>query len=287
MTNSITTIIYSYKGKLLLDVIENLLKLSSGKYEIKVIVFDQNPLLRDQLLNNNSITYHHIFWDWIHSPLLYKDNVIKNINTKYTMLLSDNVLLSDNWDTKFIDFIDNQNIIISGNHDCKLEQDNLFYLKKNSNDIDNFTLTQYIDRSLIFCHTALIQEITYPNYLKFFGEEEVLSAEFFTFGSDIFACPTKTYTVVGDSTIKNLYVPFSLNHNYNEAIKLVKTGINSFSNLTNKKRSIGDFISFHNNIFKNLKPLPFYTNDVNYHPEQLDFEKIDARRFVARTRAIR
>ena len=283
--SDITVVIYSYKGKLLKDVVNNLFINLSNDNSIDIIILDQHPFMRSNIFEKQNVMYHHIFWDWIYGPCVYKNNTIKNIKTKYTLLLSDNILLSKNWDTSLINFI-NKDIVISGNHKINLTNNNLFYLSKNEIPDSGFYLNQYIDKSFIFTETQNLLDISYPNYLKYNGEEEALSIKLFTHGKDIYSCPTNLYTKIGENTIETLYVPFSINHNYNEVIDLLNTGQNKFDSILNLKRSIEDFNFYHNNIFKQMKKLPFYTNDVEYSPDNLEFNKIDARKFVARTRAI-
>lgn len=286
MMNKITVIIYSYKGKLLKDTVDNLIKSSYNANNIEVVVLDQHPLMRAELFKNMNVMYKHIFWDWIEGPCFYKNVTLSNINTQYTLILSDNIVLSDNWDQVFIDFVGSSKNIISGNNNITLEQNDLFYVKKRLSQIDNFTLTQYIDRSLIFAQTETLNSIQYPNYLKYNGEEESLSVQAFVKGSDIFACPTRMYMKVGEDSITQIYTPFSVNHNYNEVLDLLNYGNNSYLIFEKTPRLLSDFNNFHNNIFNKLKKLPFQTNDVSYSPQNLDFNGIDARKFIARTRAI-
>jgi len=284
--SDITVIIYSYKGKLLKETVDNLIKTSSKNISTDIIILDQHPLMRFEMFKDLNVMYKHIFWDWIDSPCKYKKEVLNNINTKYTMILSDNIILSESWDQNFIDFVKDSKKIISGNHNLTLENDGLFYIKKNMSDISNYYLTQFVDRSLIFGNTDLLKSINYPNYIKYNGEEECLSIQFFTNGIDIYACPTQTYTQIGLPTIGNIYTPFSINHNYNEIIDLLILGKNKYVSLNNLIRSIEDFNNLHNNIFNKIKKLPFQTNDVEYLPQNLNFNNVDARKYIATTRAI-
>ena len=94
------------------------------------------------------------------------------------------------------------------------------------------------------------------------------------------------YSYSGPRTLETLYVPFSINHNYNEAIELLQTGKNNFHSIIGREKTIKDFSEYHNFDFNLLHKLPFCTNDVEYDPEKLNFNKVDARRYVATTKAI-
>ena len=286
--NDISVIIYSYKGKMLKDVINSLRSNSSGSHRISVKVIDQNPIKRKELFEEQlSCTYSHMFWDWINSPIGYKKFMIQESTEEYVLLLSDNILVGKDWDKKLIDFVSNKNAVVSGNSKARLYQEGHFFIKSQPDLSDEYRLSQFVSRDFIFGRRSIFtDQIHYPEYLKYNGENEVISIEMFTSGIDIFSGPSSLYISIGQNTLDELYVPFSVNHNYNEAIRLIKSGVNKFASVQNRPRSIDDFNMFHNNIFLNISELPFLTNDVDYDPQNLNFNSVDARRFVARTKAI-
>lgn len=287
MMNEIDVVIYSYKSRYLQDTLRSLYANSSGKRKVGVKVIDQHPLDRKiQFEENFDCLYKHVFWDWQRSPLLYKKNSIRKSNARYFLILSDNTLLSKNWDDKLIEFVSNNDVVVSGNKSISLSAKNLFYVEKKKEELLDFGLTQFIDKSFIFGSSHILKALNYPDYLKHNGEEEAISLELFTKGVDIYAAPTSLCSIVENSTIEDLYVPFSLNHNYNEVINLFQNSKNRFTDIENRTRSVNNFSDFHGFDFKQLKPLPFLTNDVEYDPNDLDFNRVDARRFVARTRSI-
>ena len=161
-------------------------------------------------------------------------------------------------------------------------------------DVFQFQLdpkTTYILLSYIsWIPNLLIAEILirmkYPEYLKYNGEEETMSLDMFSANFDIYACPTEFFYLSESPTIGNIYTPFSLNHNYNEVVTLLNTGKNKFLFLGSRERSREDFEIFHGIDLKLIKRLPFDANDVAYDPDKLDFNKVDARRFVAKTKSI-
>lgn len=285
--NSIDVFIYSYKGKNIKDVLSSLINNSSKDIELSIHLIDQHPLNRkDQLTKDYKIRYSHVFWDWQISPCLYKKDAILFSKSKYIMLLSDNVILNQNWDKELINYVDDQDIVVSGNKSIEIKAKNLFYINKEKIETNQFVITNFIDRELIFAKTDTLKKIKYPSYLKYNGEEELLSLLFYINNINIFAAPTHIYGLIGENALETYYAPFSLNHNYNEVIRIFKNYNNKYSDYSYYKDKIKNFSDYHNFDFSSLFPLPFLTNDVEYNPENLNFNKVDARKFVARTKAI-
>ncbi len=285
--NDIDVIIYSYKGKLVKDVISSVIANCSGKRKINVVLMDQHPLVREKLFADfPNLYYNHIFWDIQVSPLFYKNDAVNHSKSKYILILGDNVLLNKDWDEELINFVVKTNAVVSGNKKVSISHDSLFYLKKSLTESESFALTNFIDRDFIFFEKDNFKKFAYPTYLKYNGEEEALSLSVFASGTDIYCSPSQTITKVGKSTIEELYVPFSINHNYNEVVQLLHTGSNSFNDGSSWSRSVKDFSDFHKIDFLNINSLPFQTNDVSYDPANMNFNSVDARRFVARTKAI-
>lgn len=287
MTSDIDVFVYSYKGKFLKDVLGSLLANSTGKRKINIILVDQHPLYRGKVFSEFSkLQYNHVFWDFQTSPTFYKKDIVERSNAKYIMILGDNVLLSKDWDDTLISFVDLNNCVVSGNQKVSISQEPVFYLKKIYSESDTFSLTNFIDRDFIFFNKNKSKILNYPVYIKYNGEEEALSLNIFTSGTDIYCSPKNTFSKVGISTLEELYTPFSINHNYNQVVQLLKSGLNNFTNLSNRARSVEDFCIFHGIDVDQINILPFQTNDVEYDPADMNFNSVDARRFVARTKAI-
>lgn len=287
MTSDIDVVIYSYKGKLIKDVISSLMTNSTGKRKINIILVDQHPLNRVKVFSEfSNLYYNHVFWDFQTSPTLYKKDILERSNAKYILILGDNVLLSKDWDDTLTNFVDLNDGVVSGNQKVFISQEPVFYLKKIYSESDNFSLTNLIDRDFIFFNRDKVSNINYPVYLKYNGEEEALSLNIFTSGINIYCSPTSTFSKVGVSTLEELYIPFSVNHNYNQVVRLFKSELNDFVNLSSQPRSVKDFCSFHGIEADRVNFLPFQTNDVEYDPGDMNFNSVDARRFVARTKAI-
>lgn len=267
----IDVVIYSYKNKNLKRVIDSLL--SNTRSEIKINVFDQHPLDRSKNFINDKIIYKHIFWDIIQSPCEYRGSVLDSTNADYVLQISDDVLVSPGWDLEMIDFIKNNNYVISGNQSVEMVKSDKFSLLPIRIKSNEHKVTNYIDRNFIFASTENWNSFEYPYYLKYNGEEEMLSLEFFLAKKDIYQAPTRIYEDINLRTLDNLYVPFSKDHCYN----LVVESINSRGS---------EFLAYHNLGGLRLAPLPYQTNDVSYNPYNLEFQDIDARKFISKTKAI-
>lgn len=281
--SNISVIIYSYKGKILKEIVENLINKSSKENHISISIFDQNPLLReDGFRGFKNTSYRHIFWDHITSPIKYKDQVISESTSDFILILSDNILLGENWDKQLIDNIKNDSMVISGKNKPVLSYYNIFSLIAKTRDSESFELSNYIDRDLIFGKTKTLKQIKLPTYLKYNGEEETISIEYFCNGIDIYSCPGQFYSNVGEHTLKKLYTTFSKDHNYNEFVNLFKFENNRYTDIKNKIRSIDDFCSWHNLDRAYLKPLPYPDTDVSYDPHNMIFDEVDAKKFMTK-----
>jgi hypothetical protein len=288
--SSINVYIYSYKSKALKDVVDNLIANKSGKHSISITISDQNPIDRSATFRKDSGVdfYQHIFWDWIYGPAVYKARVIHNNMSDYMLIISDDVMLSKDWDSNLVDFVGDKDIVVSGNYRPELEIDKLFFIKKIKHFENEYVKTNMIDRNLLFANKKIVWKLRYPEYLKYHGEEESLSIGLFCMGFDIYSAPESLYRDMNVRTIENTYAPFSLLHNYNLAVDLITTGKNRY---TDTKligdRKIQEFYDFFDFDFKKLKRLPFIKDDVLYDPESLAMNKISAERYVATTKAIR
>lgn len=280
----IDVFIYSYKGKNLLDVIKNINKTSSSK--IRITVLDQHPINRSNLFEIDNVIYKHIVWDMQSQPNKYKSSFIKKSTSEYVLIISDNIILENGWDKKFINFIKDDNII-SGSGNVKLYSKNLFYLDKEILPTSDFTITNYINRDFIFAKSSTLKSLDYPFYIKFNGEEETISLIAYSSGIDIYSAPSFLYKKYDQLKITEIYAPFSLNHNYNEAISLLLTGKNKFQTLKDVGK-ISDFENFHGIRFKDvLNPLPFIDNDVEYNQYASHFGRMGGKKFVEKVTKVR
>jgi len=282
--NRVDIFIYSYKGKMLDDVISGIF--SDKTVQSRIFIFDQSPLFKDRLTKRFSIYYNHIFWDVPTSPSNYVCDFIDATEAEYTMIMSDNIILSSDWFSKLSEFCTSNNAVISGNMETTIKIDGLFYLQKEFKESDRFELNNFIDKDFIFGRSELIKGINYPRYLKYNGINETLSMDLFSRGTEVYSCPTNTYAKSGKNTLETLYTPFSINHNYNYVVELMHHGKNKFIDINKNINTVGDFEKFHSVHLKSINYLPFQVNDVEYDPYSLEFQNADSRKFIDRTRVI-
>jgi len=298
LPNPINVIIYSYKNKNLKNVVANLVERSSKKNKIFVKIFDQSPLTKwDQFgfYNENAlekweyfenfqdVNYSHIVWDKIKSPCKYKNDIISQSQYSYTLLLSDNIYLSQDWDEYLLKNLKDKQSIISGKNKITLSNDGLFYLKKEEETTDSLNQTYFVSRDLIFGHTSTLQQIGYPWYMKYYGEEETLSLLYYSNHIKVYSCPDSFYNKDEVDTLEYLYTTFSKYHNYNEMIDLFKKQKNKYEDIG--KPLMGDAASFfgkHKINIDELNYIPFPLNDVEYDPDASLFTDIDSKKFMTK-----
>lgn len=278
----IDAIIYSYKNKNLKRVAEALL--SNTINNIKIYIFDQHPLDRSHMFDDARISYRHVFWDTIQSPCERKGNLVNMSNADYILQISDDCIVSKGWDQLLISFINGKEIVVSGNNKIKLENSNKFFLKTNKVPSDDFELSGYIDRNFIFASNNVWNSAPYPYYLKYNGEEEMMSLNLFRSGNNIYSAPSSLYTDLKIRTLENIYVPFSKDHNYNMVVEALT--IKDPEEHMHFEKSLAEFLEFHGISNLSLNKLPYSTNDVAYNPYGLQFQNIDARKFISNTKAI-
>jgi hypothetical protein len=278
----IEAILYSYKNKNLKLVVDTLL--SKTKNEIFINVFDQNPIDRSKNFLDPKIKYTHIIWDRIDSPNEKRVGCIDESEADYILQISDDCLVSDSWDIDLINFIDKKDSVVSGNEFVKLFKNDLFFLGKECSPSKSFQKTNYVSRNFIFSKSEVWKTVQYPYELKFNGEEELLSLNFFKKGFDIYCGPSTLYTDLKLRTLEHIYVPFSKDHNYNTFVEQLSGAKSKVS--VGVQRTSADFLNFHNLSGLTLLPLPYPTNDVLYDHYGLDFQDVDARKFISGTKSI-
>lgn len=255
----IRVIIFSYKNKNLEAVVKSVVENATNPLCIDVI--DKNTIdRRDTFSKYKDVSYQYQMWTRVDSPTEYKAAKIGGGEFEYFLIISDDVILKEKWDTDLITMCKN-NAIISGQGKSYLYNKNKFYLGKTDSSTSSLTLNNFIDRNLIFGSAKTFAKISYPIDVKYFGEEEILSINAFCEGIDIYALPTGFYEDLKVRTIENIYTPFSKQHNYNKFIDLINDL--EFGNV----RCVKDFIEYHRIETSNIHKLPFQRNDVAYDNE--------------------
>ena len=246
------------------------------KNEIFIVVFDKHNLNRKNLFSDsaykNKVEYKHVVWDEIKSPIDYKKEILYNSNSEYFLSISDDVIVSKNWDEESISFLKTKDAVLSGSGHLALEKKNLFFFKQLRKNSLSFNKTNFIDKNFIFCRTGILKG-TYPNNLKYFGEDEMLSLNLFNKNTEIFSLPSGLYKDLLVRSMENSYTTLSLEHNYNLVIEEYKKAPEEFLVACGIGRD-------------SLYPLPYAHNDVEYNPDGLSFQDLDARKFVMDIRGI-
>jgi hypothetical protein len=284
---TIDAIVFSYKGKKTLQVIENLLNNTINKINITLI--DKHPLDRSKkFLHLENFSYFHDFWDYQTSPISIKSEIVQNSGSEYTLLITDDIAVSYGWDEKLTDKVGDS--IISGTGILEISQPDKFFISKTYKPSKDYSLTNFIDRNFIFCKNSVIKNIPFPVELKYYGEEEMLSLEAFCRGYDIFSAPEGTYQDSRARALETLFAPFSLEHNYNLFVDTIKNkNANGKIDVSSMSRSVEDFIKFHRIDTDLLTKLPFQKNDVTYSPYSMKMdmhENVGGRRFMGNFKTI-
>ena len=272
--SSIDVLIYSYKGKLLKDVVRSVNNNASGNHNIRIVVNDQSPLSKYEYFNDvENVEYTHIFWDYPYGTGKYIQDLLNRSKSDYVCLISDTALLGKDWDKHLIDFIGDQNIVISGIGKCTVKHDGLFYIKAEYEPSTSFYVSNFINKYFMFGKANTFSDIEFPVFLKHLGQNEFLSMEFFDLGIDIISAPGYIANLLPNNSLDNLYTPFSIKHNYNQVVRLLKE---------NK-----EFLELHGLDPESIFELPYQTNDVVYDCYNNEFDKIDGRKFVGKIHYIR
>lgn len=267
----IRIILFSYKNKNLQDIVDAAIAGASANLCIDII--DKNQINRQSIFEGyDSASYRHKHWSEIDSPTKYKADLLEGSQFDYFMIMSDDVVLNPGWDKTLIEFVENNNCIVSGFMTPKIYHKDKFYLGKTMTKNDDFAITNYIDRNLVFGTNKTMTLMKYPTAVKYNGEEEILSLSLFCDGIDIYSAPSWLCKDLNTRTIDNGFVQFSVNHNYNNFVEALRSGI--YDNI----RTTKEFMVYHNIDINSIFPLPFQRNDVSYNPE-LDIHTDKGERF--------
>jgi hypothetical protein len=292
--DSINVVMYSYKSKEAIETLKDLINKRSKKVFIFVHWHDQNALDRSQLLvdliNSNDLCngdYFHINWDNNEGAVEYKDLRLKaTFGGKYHMTITPGTVLEKDWDLKLISYVEGKNIVVSGNKKINFDNSKRFFVNKTFTPISDYTVTNYIDRNFIFGNVVLMKNsmlgsYNFPGWLKYYGEEEILSLQYFRDKIQIVAAPDSLVKVTEYTTLEDFdyYVPFSKYHNYNKALKIFKEGNNSIVGKIDRQ-TVDSFCRAVGFDFTRLSYLPFPHNDVEYKVATTSYDKLGGRRFI-------
>lgn len=276
--------IYSYKEPNLLEFVNQLIDSSSKNNRLHIYISDQNNLTRlKQFSEHKNLFYEVIWWDELVSPLYYLKKCLNQNYEKeydYGLLLKQQIEMPKNWDAELIDMLPS-NSVISGSGDYSLSIDKNFYIKKKSISTEKVTKTSYIDRNFIFGKFDTVKDIEIPMQLKYYGEEEYISMHLLNHNIDIYSLPSDYYKEVSLPIHERGYVPFSLNHNYNEVLDLL------INNKTSKLVYLdpSKFLSTTGIEIEKLHMLPFDFNDIEYDRHS-SLDAVGGRRYIEKLNAV-
>jgi hypothetical protein len=298
--DSINVVMYSYRNKDAIKTLENLMKKWSGKIFLFVHWHDQYGPTRAKLLEDliNSYdmcngAYVKVDWDSMDGAVEYKDRRLKaTLGGRYHLTITPGTMVEQDWDLKLINFVRNKNVVVSGNKQIKINKKDPFSIKKDFSDINEFTLTNFIDRNFIFGNVIMMKnsflgDYNFPGWLKYYGEEEILSLQYYKDNINIYAAPDSVVKVDQYTTLEdfNYYLTFSKWHNYNNVISLFKDSYNDIVGNVDPE-IIDNFSKFHNFDFKTLSKLPFDGNDVQYKRTDSRFDQHNGSRFIKDLRKV-
>jgi len=266
--STIKIVLFSYKSKRLQEVIDNIYSTSELKdFDIKVL--DQSNIKKYYSFKDyGSLDYEHINWDSIESPCGRKNKELQTCPHDFFMIMSDDVWLENGWDSKLLDFVMENNVIVSGRETAKISFKDRYTIQNNPVESEDFSLSQYIDRNFIFARTDILKNVGYPPKLKYYGEEEMLSINAFSSEIDIYNAPGSLYTDLKVRTIENLYTTFSKYHNFNNVHRVI-----------NSERA-QNFLNYHNLDKETYLPTPDLINDVDYNPQDDGFFTHSGEKFI-------
>jgi hypothetical protein len=263
MKSKILVHIYSYKDSELINTIDALLDNVSQTNLVDIYVDDQNNLTRyEKFLKHKNVFYNPVWWDDLLSPLSYRASCVhakQHEGYDYFLFISRATTLSKNWDEDLISLLP-EKAVLSGKGSVECYVKDNFYIQKDRSDSDDITNTGVVDQSFIFGRFSDLLSVHLPHELKFFGIDEYLSMSFLNQGIEVYSLPSNYYNQEPDNLITKDYVPFSLNHNYNLVIDILKGNTTSIL----KYESPNKFLDKVNINVEDLYRLPFDFNDIEY-----------------------
>jgi hypothetical protein len=274
-----------YKDKNLANSVKAIKNATSSKNHI--YVFDQHPIDHGaEFLNIDDCTYEHKIWDDILGPAAARWRIVYDNAEKYShvCIISPDITLTPEWDLALIPALENQSIVFSGSGKVSVIQKDLFSIEANYEKSEIFNKSQMVDRNFIFAKSKFFQNSVLPDFLKYAGENEYLSVSFLSRGCDILSVPSGLYFDSNTRSVENTYHTFSLEHKYNLVVDILH-GKNLESYKINNQ-GLDSFLNFHNIASENINRLPYSPDDVAYDPYMLKMHGVDARRFIAGTKAI-
>tara|TARA_R110001606_G_scaffold17539_1_gene67854 strand:- start:1917 stop:2768 length:852 start_codon:yes stop_codon:yes gene_type:complete len=278
---NIHAVVYGYKSSNLPAAVAAIYDNASPSAVISVVVHDQHPLNRaSKMPTRDSLEYNHVFWDHQYTPINYKKKEGVSTNEDYFLSISGDITLGKDWDEELIKAIDGrEHVAISGMGKANVSIEGKYFIKNSPTESDSFTISNYIDRNMMFGPSRVFNITRFPTYMKYFGEEEMISLDLFFKGIPIYSCPSGYYSDNNERSIEKLYVPFSIEHHYNSFIDFI-------NDAEDEQDSVERFFIFHGIDYKKIKKIPYQIDDVLYDPNTLQIVDIGGERFIDSVNAI-
>ena len=217
----IRAFVYSYKNRDLPNIIKNLKEKTLNTIEIHVR--DQHPLDRSKLFEDmENVVYSHEFWDHNYGPVFFKTGEIDKCQQEFLLIMSDDIMVSNAWDDRIINFMNNHDVLVSGNYSASVVNDGKFDLKVLESVNHNFSKTSFVDSKFMFAKPDVFKKLEYPLDIKYKAESELLSVNAYKNGINVFAAPSDLYSDTRARILEKIYVPFSLEHGYGKAVRTIK-----------------------------------------------------------------
>jgi hypothetical protein len=252
-----------------------------------VLVTDQHPLKhKDEFSSVDMCSYDHVIWDSIDGPAKHRSEKISDAVSyaDYICIVSPDISLKYGWDLELIHKIGSERIVLSGSGSISVSNKDIFSLSPTYTESEEYNTTQFIDRNFIFTKSDAFSKIVLPDFLKYDGENEYLSLAMLSAGYDIVSVPSEIYSDSHIRSVENTYHTFSTEHNYNIVVDLLSgLGLTDYGV---SEEALSKFLDFHGLELAPVKRLPYSTNDVIYDPYKLKMHGVDARRFIAGTKAV-
>ncbi|MEY4331423.1 MAG: hypothetical protein RLZZ196_161, partial [Bacteroidota bacterium] len=228
---------------------------------------------RSKIFNEiEGIFYSHEFWDHNYGPIYFKKRSL-TLGYDYFLFMSDDIMVSREWDTHLVNFLNMHDGIVSANYIADIKNKNAFDLEISQTPTNVFAKTSFIDNRFMFAKPEIFEKLDYPLTVKYYGENELLSINAYNAKIDVFAAPTVTYHDLNRRILENVYVPFSLEHGYGKAMKTVKES---------------EWAKLFNIDVDKIVELPYIKDDPIYDMDQFEIEDQDVggKRFAYGLKAI-
>lgn len=281
----ISIVVISYKDKNLSTFVSKLKENTVSKHSIEI--FEQHAIdHRKEFESIEECSYDHKIWDDIAGPTVKRVEKISNRmhNATHICVLTPDSVLSPGWDIELLRLAGQKRAVFSGNGKAIVSNKDLFSLKVDYLSFNESIKNQFVTKNFFFAESSAFHDIVMPDFLKYAGEDEYWTLAFMSQGYDIYSVPTSIYHDTKYRSIENTYHTFSAEHNYNIVVDILnKKDLDEYKI---SEYAVDEFFLFHNIEPGSIKRLPYSTNDVDYDPYNLKMHDVDARRFIAGTKAV-